>query len=98
MTQRSKARERSRWPVVAMAALLTLVTSLVLQLWSRTAFGAETPSTVLDTPRRTYDAFVEAARRHDWTRAAETLDVHAIPAAERKARSVELAAQLYTVF
>jgi MscS family membrane protein len=49
------------------------------------------------TPRRNVAGFLEAARRGDFARAREYLDLRNLPAARREERGADLARQLYVV-
>src|SRR5690606_17096678 len=83
----------------ALVALISLVTAIgvVLSVGAGAAAAAEEEPPDRSTPRRAVAAFMEAAAARDFGRAAELMDLHAVPYGARKTRGPELAEQLHYV-
>jgi small-conductance mechanosensitive channel len=81
-------------PLVAFVSALVTALVLLVATTTRTAWADAPWGPDRTTPRRAVAAFLDAADAGDWARAAEGLDLQAIPVAQRGTKGAELARML----
>jgi small-conductance mechanosensitive channel len=82
---------------VTTRALVALLAFVLAVAAPPAAWADEELSADRSTPRRALASFLEAAEARDYGRAAEAMDLHAIPPGARRTRGAELAQQLHYV-
>lgn len=75
--------------------LSLLVVALLLCAGLASAQTTPATDTSFETPRKAMEVFLQAAQRDDFVRAADALDLHLIPASQRKVKGPDVAEQLY---
>lgn len=90
-------RTSENGPVMRLVTFLVSFVVAVLLLGARPAYadGAAATDTSFETPRKALEVFLQSAKKDDFARAADALDLHLVPAAQRKTKGPEIAEELY---